>query len=132
MAAACPLFVPLVENGRFRRGDIVAETVVGEYLSPFRAAGVDTLVLGCTHYPLLTEIIGDYMGPEVALIDVGQQCAKAVARRLERMDALSQDGRTGEGRYYVSDSVEDFSRLASVFLRRDVEESVTQVDIWKY
>ena len=132
LAAACPLFVPLVENGRFRRGDIVAETVVGEYLSPFRAAGVDTLVLGCTHYPLLTEIIGDYMGPEVALIDVGQQCAGAVARRLARMDALSQAGRTGESRYYVSDSVEDFSRLASVFLRRDVEESVIQVDIWKY
>ena len=132
MAAACPLFVPLVENGRFRRGDIVAETVVGEYLEPFRAAGVDTLVLGCTHYPLLTEIIGDYMGPEVTLIDVGRTCADAVARHLTDMDALSGPGRTGESRYYVSDSAEDFSRLASVFLRRDVEESVTQVDIWKY
>lgn len=132
MAAACPLFVPLVENGRFRRGDIVAETVVREYLEPFRAAGVDTLVLGCTHYPLLTEIIGDYMGPEVTLIDVGRTCADAVARHLADLDALSGPGRTGESRYYVSDSAEDFSRLASVFLRRDVEESVTQVDIWKY
>ena len=132
MAAACPLFVPLVENGRFRRGDIVAETVVGEYLEPFRTAGVDTLVLGCTHYPLLTEIIGDYMGPEVTLIDVGRTCADAVARHLTDMDALSGPGRTGESRYYVSDSAEDFSRLATVFLRRDVEESVTQVDIWKY
>ena len=132
MAAACPLFVPVVETGRFRRGDIVAETVVGEYLEPFRAAGVDTLVLGCTHYPLLTEIIGDYMGPEVKLIDVGRTCADAVARHLADLDALSGPGRTGESRYYVSDSAEDFSRLASVFLRRDVEESVTQVDIWKY
>ena len=132
LAAACPLFVPLVENGRFRRGDIVAETVAGEYLEPFRAAGVDTLVLGCTHYPLLAEVIGDRMGPEVTLIDVGRTCADAVARRLARMDALSPTGRTGESRYYVSDSVEDFSRLASVFLRRDVEEAVTQVDIWRY
>ena len=132
MAAACPLFVPLVENGRFRRGDIVAETVVGEYLEPFRAAGVDTLVLGCTHYPLLAELIGDFMGPEVALIDVGRTCADAVAGRLVDMDALSAAGRTGESRYYVSDSAEDFSRLASVFLRRDVEEAVTQVEIWNY
>ncbi len=95
MAAACPLFVPLVENGRFRRGDIVAETVVGEYLEPFRAAGVDTLVLGCTHYPLLAELIGDYMGPEVTLIDVGRTCADAVAGRLADLDALSGAGRTG-------------------------------------
>ena len=49
----CPLFVPLVENGRFRPGDIVIETVAAEYLAPLKAAGVDTLVLGCTHYPLL-------------------------------------------------------------------------------
>ena len=128
----CPLFVPLVENGRFRPGDVVIETVAAEYLAPLKEAGVDTLVLGCTHYPLLTEIIGDYMGPEVTLIDVGRTCADAVARHLTDMDALSGPGRTGESRYYVSDSAEDFSRLATVFLRRDVEESVTQVDIWKY
>lgn len=131
-ARACPLFVPLVENGRFRPGDRVAEMVAEEYLTPLKEAGVDTLVLGCTHYPLLTEIIGDYMGPEVTLIDVGRTCADAVARHLTDMDALSGPGRTGESRYYVSDSAEDFSRLATVFLRRDVEESVTQVDIWKY
>ena len=105
---------------------------MGEYLTPFRAAGVDTLVLGCTHYPLLAEIIGDFMGPEVKLIDVGRTCADAVAGRLADMDALSAAGRTGESRYYVSDSAEDFSRLASVFLRRDVEEAVTQVEIWNY
>ena len=50
---ACPLFVPLVENGRVHRGDIVIETVVKEYLTPLKEAGVDTLILGCTHYPLL-------------------------------------------------------------------------------
>ena len=132
MSLACPLFVPLVENGRFRPGDKVAELVVEEYLSGMRRAGVDTLVLGCTHYPLLAELIGDFMGPEVALIDVGRTCADAVAGRLADMDALSAAGRTGESRYYVSDSAEDFSRLASVFLRRDVEEAVTQVEIWNY
>ena len=60
---ACPLFVPLVENGRVHRGDVVIETVVKEYLTPLKDAGVDTLILGCTHYPLLEEVIGDFMGP---------------------------------------------------------------------
>lgn len=131
LTEACPLFVPLVENGRFRPGDIVAETVAAEYLAPMRKAGVDTLVLGCTHYPLLTEVIGACMGPEVALINVGATCAAAVAERLRAMDALNPGG-AGESRFYVSDSVEGFSRLASTFLQRDVQEAVTQVDIWAY
>ena len=78
LSRACPLFVPLVENGRFRPGDVVAETVAAEYLEPFQDAGVDTLVLGCTHYPLLTEVIGNCMGPGVTLVNVGEKCARRV------------------------------------------------------
>ena len=74
-ALACPLFVPLVEEGRCRPGDVVIETVAREYLAPLRETGVDTLVLGCTHYPLLREVIGAVMGPDVTLIDVGQEAA---------------------------------------------------------
>ena len=70
---ACPLFVPLVENGRVHRGDIVIETVAAEYLAPLKETGVDTLILGCTHYPLLEEVISDYMGPDVTLIDSGAE-----------------------------------------------------------
>ena len=132
LSRACPLFVPLVENGRFRPGDVVAETVATEYLEPFQDAGVDTLVLGCTHYPLLTEVIGNCMGPGVTLVNVGEKCACRVAERLGGMAARAEPGRRGESRYYVSDSVEDFSRLASIFLRQDVAAEVTQVDIWRY
>ena len=132
LSRACPLFVPLVENGRFRPGDIVAETVAAEYLEPIRDAGVDALVLGCTHYPLLTQVIGRIMGPEVALINVGEKCARSVAQSLEAMDALAGPDRAGQSRYYVSDSVEDFSRLASIFLQKDVHDQVVQVDIWKF
>ena len=74
-ARACPLFVPLVENGRFRRGDPVIETVAREYLEPLRQEGLDTLILGCTHYPLLTDIIGDIMGPGVTLINASEEGA---------------------------------------------------------
>ena len=72
------------------------------------------------------------MGPGVTLVNVGEKCACRVAERLGGMAALAEPGRRGESRYYVSDSVEDFSRLASIFLRQDVAAEVTQVDIWRY
>ena len=130
VAKACPLFVPLVENGRVHRGDVVIETVVAEYLTPLKEAGVDTLVLGCTHYPLLEEVIGAFMGPEVRLINAGAEGAREVARRLTGADALASRAR-GTARYFVSDTVDDFARLATIFLREDVVGQVQQVDLEK-
>ena len=132
LSQPCPLFVPLVENGRFRRGDIVIETVAAEYLTPLKEAGVDTLVLGCTHYPLLEEVLSAYMGPEVTLINAGAEGARAVAHALEGADALSARTAGGTYRYFVSDRQADFSHLASIFLGWDVTESVGQVDISQY
>jgi len=131
-ARACPLLVPLVENGRFQPGDVVAETVVSEYLAPVKAAGVDTLILGCTHYPLMKAIIGAYMGPGVALVDVGEQCARWVKKQLEWDGLRNERPGAGRHRYYVSDSTEDFSALASVFLGEDVAGEVEQIDITAY
>ena len=128
-ALACPLFVPLVENGRFRPGDLVAETVAAEYLAPLKDAGVDTLVLGCTHYPMLKEVIGAFMGESVALVDVGARCAQYVAERLEELDLLSDRQASPHPRFFVSDDTGDFTRLASLFLGEDVSHSVEQVDI---
>lgn len=131
VAQPCPLFVPLVENGRFRPGDVVIETVAAEYLAPLKEAGVDTLVLGCTHYPLLEKVIGAYMGPEVRLINSGAEGARAAADCLRERDALAGPGR-GSCRCFVSDRQEDFSRLASTFLGWDVAQAVEQVDISQY
>lgn len=131
-ALACPLFVPLVENGRFRRGDRVAELVAEEYLAPIRDAGVDVLVLGCTHYPLLTDVIRDRMGPGVSLVNVGEMCARSVMAEMQEKDALARPGRRGKRRYFVSDSTDDFARLASVFLGEDVQDAVEQIDITAY
>lgn len=130
-ALACPLFVPLVENGRFRRGDAVAELVTAEYLQAMKDAGVDTLVLGCTHYPLLSEVIGDFMGPQVALINSGEACAAQVAVQLKEMDALT-DAAAGKRLYYVSDNIADFSRLADIFLGESVKSHVGLVDVTVY
>lgn len=131
MAVPCPLFVPLVENGRFRRGDRVVELVAEDYLAPLRGAGVDTLVLGCTHYPLLSRVIGDVMGPEVKLIDTGAVCAAAAAQALEEKGLLAQRAR-GSRRYFVSDSTEDFAHLAAIFLGGEVDGPVERVEIEAY
>ena len=131
-AQACPLFVPLVENGRTRPGDPVIETVAAEYLAPLQDSQVDTLVLGCTHYPLLEAVIRSIMGPQVDLISAGAEGARAVAELLRARDALAPRQAQGGCRYFVSDQVQDFSRLASLFLGWDVTGAVGQVDIDQY
>ena len=128
----CPLLVPLVENGRFRTGDPVVETVVREYLAPIKAAGADTLVLGCTHYPLLEEGLARELGPGVTLIDSGAQGARAIHQTLLERDSLAAPGHIGSCRYFVSDRVDSFSQLASIFLRHDVKGEVSCVDIAQY
>ena len=116
MVRACPLFVPLVEAGRVHKGDPVIETVASEYLEPLRDAGVDTLLLGCTHYPLIHGIIADFMGPGVTLVDSGAAVAAALKKHLEDTDALPSPNRRGETRFFVTDSAEQFSKLGPLFL----------------
>ena len=127
LAVPCPLFVPLVEAGRVKKGDVVIETVAREYLQPMKDFGADTLVLGCTHYPHLMEVIQDIMGPNVRLINVSEE----VVRRLKR-DLLADgtgNGKSQGGRhhYLVSDGCDSFSDLASFFLQRPVAEEVELV-----
>lgn len=129
---ACPLFVPLVESGRFRPGDVVIETVAREYLTPMRESGIDTLILGCTHYPLLTEIIAGIMGPEVHLVSAGEESAFELKRQLKGRDLLAPMEQAGETDFYVSDRTEDFEAIASVFLREELRHTAHWVDIEKY
>ena len=130
-ARACPLFVPLVENGRFRPGDTVIETVAREYLSPLRDTGIDTLILGCTHYPLLAEVIADVMGGGVTLIDSGAAAARALRQTLSDKGLLAQRD-SGTLTLYASDQPQDFGALAPQFLRRPLEGAVLPVDIERY
>lgn len=132
LSRACPLLVPLVENGRYQSGDPVVSTVVAEYLAPMKERGVDTLILGCTHYPLLRHVIAQYMGQEVALVDVGEQCARWVAGQLSARGLRTDNAGQGERRYFVSDSPGGFGRLASIFLGEDVTADVEHIDITIY
>lgn len=125
---ACPLLVPLVENGRINKGDIVIETVLREYLTPLKEAGVDTLILACTHYPLLTDIVAEIMGSEVTLVNSGGVTAEYVAKWLSDNDLLC--GReSGKIDYYVTDDIESFEEAASLFLQSDVHGDVKKVSL---
>ena len=129
---ACPLFVPLVESRRYQRGDIVIETVAREYLEPLRGTGLDTLILGCTHYPLLVEVIAEIMGPGVTLVSAGEESAYELKRTLQAGDALSSPDRRGATAFYVSDRAEDFEETASVFLQEELHHAAQRIDIDQY
>lgn len=127
---ACPLFVPLVENGHFNTP--VTKLVIEEYLAEIKAQGVDTLILGCTHYPLMKAAIQEYMGENVTLIDPGAEVSLYLKKRLARENAYNEGKKDELYRYYVSDSVEGFEELASVFLETKINGQVEKIDIEKY
>ena len=128
---ACPLFVPLVENGHFNRDDPMARLAAHEYLDDF-AEGADTVILGCTHYPILRGVIGDILGGGVTLIDVGAETARAAVRTLEAEGLLADGTQKGGCRFYVSDYSEDFARLAGILLEHSLTGHVEKTDIEKY
>ena len=93
---------------------------------------MDTLVLGCTHYPLLMDVISDYMGAGVTLIDTGEEAARAAADLLAQQDRLNDPARSGLRRYYASDSAEDFAATAKLFLGKDISDRVERIAIENY
>lgn len=108
-SAACPLFVPLVEEGWWD-GAVVAE-VARRYCAPLKAAKVDTLILGCTHYPFLKKALARTMGSKVRLIDSAEETARETERVLSELGLRAPKGRKGRREFYASDAPERFARL---------------------
>lgn len=129
---ACPLFVSLVESGFVSPQDEVTRLVAERYLAPVRAAGVDTLILGCTHYPLIAHIIAQVMGPDVTLIDAGREAALKTRDMLTRLDLLGDGAAKGETRYFMSDSPESFSAAVRLFIGPQGEGTASQIAIEQY
>ena len=114
-ARACPLLVPLVEEGWTR--ERVTRTILRAYLSPLLRRGIDTLVLGCTHYPLLKKVIRAVAGRDVALVDSAESCAEFLSERLRKTNLLKQGRRRfGILQPFVTDESERFDALAKRFL----------------
>jgi len=124
-ARECPLFVPLVEEGLM--GHALTDLAMAEYLTPLREAGVDTLILGCTHYPLLKADLARAMGPEVALVDSAEALAEAAAallaaKSLRRRDSDETAVRGGGGgmTFLLSDIPWKFAEIGERFLGRSI------------
>ncbi|MCL2427159.1 MAG: glutamate racemase [Oscillospiraceae bacterium] len=125
----CPLFVPLVEEGWTSPDDEAALSIANRYLGELRKAEIDTLILGCTHYPLLSSVISKVMGDKVALVDSGTETAKYVAEKLQKNNIINDKNNIGNIRYFVTDSIHRFSKTASAYLETDVHGKVEQVTI---
>lgn len=124
---ACPLFVPLVEEGETESA--VARLVAEQYLAPLREQKIDTLVLGCTHYPLLKNVIAETMGSGVRLIDSAEAVAEETARILEQAGWLDADDEPRESHFYVTDAAKRFHRIAERILGSPLEH-LEAVEVW--
>ncbi|HPG32033.1 MAG TPA: glutamate racemase [bacterium] len=111
----CPLFVPLVEEGWIDKH--ITELVISEYLSPLKIAGIDTLILGCTHYPLIKNKISDFFDNQINIVDSAESCSIAVKEKMEYEKLLNNktDNR-GIATFFVSDTPAKFSEIGSRFL----------------
>src|SRR2546421_1546199 len=111
---ACPLFVPLVEEGWFDHS--ATELIAREYLAPLQRAGVDVLVLGCTHYPLMKPLLARVLGPGVTLVDSAEETAKVVAEDLTRHGLAAAPNNRPTHRFVVSDDEPHFRKVGARFL----------------
>ena len=99
------------------------------YLAPLKEAGIDTLVLGCTHFPLLYDVINDYLDYQVTLVDSGREVARYVRGHLAARNLLNQREDGGSFDFYVSDTVDGFIKTAELFLGEPISQQVSHVDI---
>lgn len=127
--AACPLFVPLVENGFVSPDEEITALVAERYLAPIRDAGVDTLILGCTHYPIIAPIIQSVMGAGVTLIDSGKEAALALADALREQSLLCEENHPRTVSYFVTDTPENFTNVAELFLGHPVSGQTERIHI---
>ena len=107
---ACPLLVPLIEEGLL--DDPVTDQVIARYLDPMVKNGIDTLVLGCTHYPLLSPAIARALGDDVKLVDSAENCATAVRNLLERQSLRAANDQSGQLRVALTDAADNFLNIA--------------------
>ena len=121
----CPLFVPLAEEG-WTEGEI-AELTAKEYLLPLKNSGIDVLILGCTHYPLLKPLIKTIMGNEIALIDSAEETAAEIEWTIKENHISNTNSRSPNRKFFLTDVSDSFTKIAGNFLGGEIH--VKQVDI---
>ena len=118
-----------MENGYVKRSDKVTSLVASDYLKIFEGSGIDTMILGCTHFPIIRDIISDMLEQDVTLINPGEETARYTAAKLTKEHILNDPQHEGSCRYYVSDAPESFSEYGSLFLGEQIGGHVEKIDI---
>jgi glutamate racemase len=126
---ACPLFVSLAENGYVDKP--ATQLIAEDYLVPIRDKNIDTLVLGCTHYPPLKGIIGKVMGESVRLVDSADETAKTVKKMLAELGLTNDSGKKPVHKFYVSDTPEKLKAISGYFVDQPIDK-VEMIDINSY
>ena len=126
---ACPLFVHLVENGHIKDDDIITKATAEYYLSELKDLSLSSLILGCTHYPMIKNIIGEVIKTE--LIDAGAEAAYKLKQEMIEKNLLN-NGETGSLEIFISDEGMNFSEIASSFLGFDIKSGISKIDIENY
>ena len=126
---ACPLLVSLVESGWIDPEDPVVSLTLSRYLTPLVEKEIDTLILGCTHFPLLAPAIRRTVGDSVTLIDTGKEAALSCRTLLTEQGLLSTQPTGGTVRFFVSDQPEGFSAVADMFLGETAPHDIQQIDL---
>lgn len=121
---ACPTFIPLVESGKYHSKD--AQAKVQEGLKPFQNSGIDTLILGCTHFPIIADLIGNVMGPDVTLVNPGYETVNAVERELKDTDHLENVAHPS-AQFYTTADVKRFDEVGKQWLHTDIDAKLIPV-----
>lgn len=124
---ACPLLVPLAEEGWFE-GEVV-EKILSTYLADFKKSEIDTLILGCTHYPLFKKVITKVLSPSIQLVDSAVETAQSLKEILAKMEIAQKSSARGTTRFFSTDAPERMQRVGKLFLGEEIKE-VTKVEIF--
>lgn len=120
---SCPVLVTLVENNWIDTDDYISREIIKRYCAPLLEEGVDTIILGCTHFPHLAPLIQSVVGSGITLIDSGYE-AVMEAKRILSENKMSNISGKGEARYFVSDKIQNFSNMANTLLGIDISDQV--------
>ncbi len=120
----CPLLVSLVENNWIDEDNTIAREIIKRYIAPLKQKNVDTIILGCTHFPHLAPIIQQEAGENINLIDTGFEAVKEVSSVLKGKKISNDLNHTGKIKYYVSDKTQNFCLISKTLLGMDVSDSV--------
>lgn len=128
----CPTFVNLIEEGLIYKSYPLLLEHTKKYISKFNSYGIDTLILGCTHYSIIKDSIKSVLGNNVNLIDSGKETARFVFRELKKKNLLSSVDSIGKQKFFVSKSIDKFSNTANLLLKKDIKKDVKIINIELY